>query len=83
MGWILKLVRDFWKSQEISDYMDYVTITQIRNTLKKKKICVIILWNLYNQESEKHFELSEKMLDNRLENRYLTLKFNRNHRLSS
>ena len=49
----------FLKSPEISDYTDYETITQIRNALKIKKVCVIIFLEslptgrqVGNQESE-------------------------------
>jgi hypothetical protein len=39
---LLMSKRDFRESPEISDYLDYETIIQIRDTLKIEKICSII-----------------------------------------
>ena len=41
------------KSPEISDYIDYDTITQIRNILEIEKICLIIFRNLCHQRALK------------------------------
>jgi len=35
-------VNPFFQIGKISDYIDYGTITQIKNALKIKKICLII-----------------------------------------
>jgi len=43
------------KAPEISDFSDYEPITAIKEAAKTRKIFVIIIWNLCNQESEQYF----------------------------